>query len=224
MQSGEPATLLIVAWSQLFREGLSELLRGVDRVSVVGVAASAVEGMSACARLRPRLALVDANLPDAMLLGRGICSAATAGLVAFGLDEADERVIEWAELGAGGFVDQRASTAQLVEVLCGVCREELVCSPVLANRLLRRIAGSGQPGQLYPRRRLTRREREVLALMEQGLLNKEIGAVLGIELATVKNHVHNVLDKLGASGRGQAVARSRALGIIEMPPRAYASD
>lgn len=213
-QPGPGATLLIVAWSQLFREGVSALLRGVDRVRVVGVAASAAEAMSACTRLRPRLVLLDANLPDAMLLGRRICSASSAGVVAFGLDEADDRVIAWAELGARGFVDQRASTAQLVEVLCGVCRDELVCSPVIASRLLRCVAGRGALEHAPPGRSLTRREREVLALMERGLLNKEIGVALGIELATVKNHVHNVLDKLEARGRGQAVARSRALGII----------
>ena len=213
-QAGPGATLMIVAWSQLFREGVSELLRDTDRVRVVGVAGSAAAGISGCAQLRPRLVLVDANLPDAMLLGRGICTASTAGVVAFGLDEADDRVIEWAELGARGFVDQLASTAQLVEVLCGVCRDELVCSPVIASRLLRRVAGRGALSHPPPRRGLTRREREVLALMDRGLLNKEIGVALGIELATVKNHVHNVLDKLEARGRGQAVARSRALGIV----------
>jgi two-component system nitrate/nitrite response regulator NarL len=215
--SFEATTLLVVAWSRLFREGVTELLRREERVRVVGVAASVSEAFAACEKLLPRLVLIDANLPDADLLGRRICSAAASSVVAFGLDESDVRIMEWAELGARGFVDQWASAAQLVEVLCGVCRDELVCSPRLAGRLLRRVANTGASTLAPPRRPLTSRELEVLGLLERGLSNKEIAVALSVELATVKHHVHNVLDKLDARGRGQAVARSRSLGAIGAP-------
>ena len=91
-------------------------------------------------------------------------------------------------------------------------RGETIVSPRLAASLFQRLADQRRRHYLAiaePATDLTMRERQILSLVEQGLSNKEIARALGIELATVKNHVHRVLEKLNVSRRGQAAARAR---------------
>ena len=83
----------------------------------------------------------------------------------------------------------------------------------MAASLLRRVAAlAAVHGGELPRGRLTSREREIVRLIDQGLSNKEIARDLGIEVATVKNHVHNILEKLQVHRRGEAAARVRGIG------------
>jgi DNA-binding NarL/FixJ family response regulator len=94
-----------------------------------------------------------------------------------------------------------------------VGRGETIISPRLAASLFQRLASQRRRTnqEVDPEtRELTLRERQILALVEQGMANKEIARTLGIELATVKNHVHHVLEKLKVSRRGQAAARARS--------------
>jgi len=96
-----------------------------------------------------------------------------------------------------------------------------VCSPRVAGALLRRIAALATDGRSdrVPAH-LTNREREIMGLIDEGLSNKEIAKRLRIEVATVKNHVHNILEKLQVHRRGEAAARVRAA----LPRRAVGSD
>jgi len=100
-------------------------------------------------------------------------------------------------------------------------RGEAVCSPRVAGALLRRIAALATDGRSdrVPAH-LTKREREIMGLIDEGLSNKEIAKRLRIEVATVKNHVHNILEKLQVHRRGEAAARVRAA----LPRRAVGSD
>ncbi len=86
----------------------------------------------------------------------------------------------------------------------------MLCTPRIAALLLRRVAEAAAP-RSSGLERLTPRETEIVDLIEQGLSNKQIARRLSIELATVKNHVHNILEKLEVARRGEAVARVRAL-------------
>jgi two-component system nitrate/nitrite response regulator NarL len=107
-------------------------------------------------------------------------------------------------------VSSHASLADLITSLECAAQGDVVCSPRVAGILLRRIGS-----QAGPRRRegaavrLTVREHEIVQLIETGLTNKEIARRLHIELATVKNHVHNILEKLQVNRRADAVARVR---------------
>src|SRR5439155_827652 len=105
---------------------------------------------------------------------------------------------------------REASIDDLVTVIESVARGEAICSPRVAAGLLRRVAAlaAGHGGDL-PRAQLTNREREIVRLIDNGLSNKEIARALGIEVATVKNHVHNILEKLQVHRRGEAAARVR---------------
>ena len=133
-------------------------------------------------------------------------------MVALGVADADDHVLGCAEAGVAGYVPRDASLDDLVAVIESAFRGEAICSPRIAGSLLRRIAtlAAGQNGTM-PLAHLTGREREIVRLIDRGLSNKEIARDLGIEVATVKNHVHNILEKLQVRRRGEAAARMRGI-------------
>ena len=112
--------------------------------------------------------------------------------------------------------------ATLIGVVEEAAAGRLLCSPAIAGALRDRLAALAAAERLRATSGLTRREREIAPLVEQGLTNKEIAARLCIEPTTVKNHVHSILGKLGARRRGEAAARMRAQhpGLLAPPPSA----
>jgi DNA-binding NarL/FixJ family response regulator len=141
-----------------------------------------------------------------------------AKLVAFAVSDIDHEIVVGAMAGIAGYVHRDGSVAELVTEVLNAVRGELHCSPRLAARLLQQIAslslgggkGGSAPDANEGPRALTRRESEILGLVDQGLSNKEIARALNISFATVKNHVHHILDKLQVRRRTQALARMRA--------------
>jgi two-component system, NarL family, nitrate/nitrite response regulator NarL len=122
----------------------------------------------------------------------------------------ETEILAFAEAGIAGFVTLEASVAELVEAIESVARGEALCSPSVAAALLRRLASLAHSRtSADPTGPLTAREREILALIDEGLSNKQIAQRLRIELPTVKNHVHHILVKLGADRRAEAAALVR---------------
>jgi len=203
--------VLIVVRIRLYREGLSQLLSTHDELSVVGAES---DGLSAAARLdqiNPDVALVEMGIPDLDAIIDAIPpKSRRIPLVAIGISDSDAEVIACAEKGVAGYVTRDATVEQLVTTIHGVANGELICSPRTAGTLIRHLGTlAGALNSNSGMARLTRREREVAALMRKDLSNKEIATRLGIEVATVKNHVHNVLDKLQVHRRAEA---ARLLG------------
>lgn len=160
------------------------------------------------------VALVDMAMPDSIATARALVRA-TPGtpIIALAIPESESHVIACAEAGIVAYVAREATLPDLVAAIEGAARGEAHCSPQVAGSLLRRIgamsreraADDGDCG------RLTARELEIVTLIDRGLSNKEIAGALFIELATVKNHVHHILEKLGVQRRSQAAARVRAM-------------
>jgi len=138
--------------------------------------------------------------------------ASTPGtrVVTLGITDDDPEVLPLAEAGVAGYVTTEASADEIVLVVESVARGEMPCSPRLAATLLQRVATLAQeqrtPSALAT---LTSREREIVGLIGDGLSNKEIASGLCIEVATVKNHVHNILEKLNVTRRADAAALVR---------------
>jgi two-component system nitrate/nitrite response regulator NarL len=210
----QPIRVLVVAGTRLYREGLTTYLASAPALSVVGSAGNASDAIERVRELLPDIVLLDVALTGDVADLRAIVAAEPGTcVVAFGIVESEAAVIACAEAGVAGYVGREASMAQLVEVLEGARRSELVCSPRVAGTLLRRVgalAREREPGD-ESRERLTSRETQIVALVDEGLSNKEIARRLGIELSTVKNHVHNIIEKLHVSGRSEAAARVRSL-------------
>jgi DNA-binding NarL/FixJ family response regulator len=198
---------------RLVREGLAASLRGREGVVVVDVVDLGPRGIARITEAEPDVVLVDAGETDTFTVSvaRLITSAyPDAKLVAFGLDEVDERVFTCAAAGFSSYIPRESDADDLHRALLDAVEGRMHCAPNIAaamfNRLSSLLRETDSPFSLPP---LTLREKEILALVEQGRSNKEIARQLAISSATVKSHMHDILQKLRVSRRGQAVARLR---------------
>jgi DNA-binding NarL/FixJ family response regulator len=157
------------------------------------------------------IVLVDADLPGAGALVREVAQRPCDPKVGvLGVEEAREEILPLVEAGITGYVTREGSIADLfASVECAV-RGESVASPRMVATLMKQVASltrerrSSQEAGI-----LTTRERQIAGLIEEGLSNRDIARRLEIELPTVKNHVHNILEKLHVHRRGEAAARLR---------------
>ena len=127
-------------------------------------------------------------------------------MVALVAPDLEDDLLGLAGAGVSGFLSWEASSRQLVEIVEHAARGERPCSPDVADAILRRAA-ERSGGDLSFDGSLTKREAQIADLVADGLSNKAIASDLSIELATVKNHVHRVLEKLEVHSRGEAAAK-----------------
>jgi two-component system, NarL family, nitrate/nitrite response regulator NarL len=203
-------TLVVIAAVRFYREGLAELFERVDGFRVVASATTA-EALPAIEGTTPDLALIATDGEDGPAFVRSITSRRPeTQVVVIGIADDDPDVTSFAEAGVAGYVTDDASTSELVELVRGVARGEAPCPPRIAATLLQHVAAIAQDRRGQDRTSpLTAREQEIARLLERGLSNKQIAHDLNIEVATVKNHVHNILEKLQVARRGQAAAAIR---------------
>ena len=204
-------SILIVADIRLYREGLAQVLARQSSFRLTGTAGDAHGAIAQLRGQHPDMVLVDMAMSASVDVVRAIReSAPETKVVALSVGETEADVWACAEAGVTGYVGRDASLADLIATLESAVRGEALCSPRMAGSLLRRLAelAIAQPSGT-PSTHLTRREQEILRLLDEGLANKEIARRLGIEVATVKNHVHNILDKLQVHRRAEAAAIMR---------------
>jgi two-component system, NarL family, nitrate/nitrite response regulator NarL len=133
-----------------------------------------------------------------------VAAAPDAKIVVTGIGEDEASVVELVEAGIGGYATADQPLADVVAVVAAAADGELQCSPRVSAALAKRVAAlSAAQRNGNGNAALTPREREIAALIADGLSNKQIARRLSVELATVKNHVHNILRKLGVSRRDQ---------------------
>jgi DNA-binding NarL/FixJ family response regulator len=213
--------VLIVAEIRLYREGLADMLRPEPDIGVVATAAGADEGVRALRELQPDIVLLDLAAPDNVWLVRALVAAVPGTrVVALGVPENEEEELACAEAGVAGYVTREGSVEDVVAAVEAAARGEVLVSPRMAASLFQRVATLAlerSPQSIESR--LTRRELQILNLIDQGLSNKEIARKLTIELSTVKNHVHNILEKLNVSSRAEAAARARSDRAVLAVPR-----
>ena len=182
------------------------------------------------------VAQIAAHNPDGVVLDMGdsrgfdvakrlITILPNLKIIAFGVRETERLVLACAEAGIAGYVTPDSTEEDLTKAVVRALRGELSCSPRIAGLLFKRVGTlSTTPRTPVGRESLTGRENQILNLLCDGKSNKEIGRALRISNATVKNHVHNILEKLDVHRRGEAAARLRALGSTErQTTRAQAS-
>jgi two-component system, NarL family, nitrate/nitrite response regulator NarL len=203
--------VVVVAEVRLYREGLRDGLSSRDGLAVVGTAGSLEEVRRVVAVTRPDVVVLDMATRDSLRIVTALREEEPAPkIVAFALDDTDRDIFACAEAGVAGYVPCEGSTDDLVATIVSCARGELICSPRIAALLFGRLrslaAGGRGPAATF---KLTGRELQIARLIDAGLSNKEIAQDLGIEVATVKNHVHNLLEKLRVTSRAEAAARLR---------------
>jgi len=214
--------VLIVHETRLICDLKATVLRNEIDIEVVGCAAAADEALTLLKRMPCDIVLVSVTLPDdgAFMLTRALAKITHAPKVLItGLTESKAVILRCIEEGVAGYVNTDESLTDLVRKLRCVSQGEFLVSPGIAAALISRISELKKlvtelngfkdmnPNHLYAE--LTERECEVLDLIEQGFSNQEIASSLCIELGTVKNHVHNILDKLDVRTRKHAAIIAR---------------
>jgi DNA-binding NarL/FixJ family response regulator len=216
----EPVRVLLVDDQALFREALATLLGVRTEVEVVGEAGDGAAALEQVAVLRPDVVLMDLHMPvlDGIAATRRL-RVEHPGIQVLALTtfDDDEDVFAALRAGAVGYLLKDVTSDRLVEALLAAARGESVLQPSVAAKVVARFALL--PDDAAPRSQplvvpLSDRELEVLRLLADGGSNREIAAALFLAEGTVKNHVTNVLAKLGARDRTQAALRARALGLV----------
>lgn len=200
--------VLIVDDTRIYREGLAQILEGGSGIDVVATAANQDEAVAAIHEREPDVVLFRVTTVESIPLLGAIAETEFGGrIVALGVAETEDEVLAFAEAGVAGYVPRDGSLDDLVATIHGVAQGEVHASPRIIASLLRRVAAlAAKRPPRAPLAHLTPREREIVELIGQGLSNKEIARRLSIEIRTVKNHVHNILEKLQVHRRGEAAA------------------
>jgi DNA-binding NarL/FixJ family response regulator len=199
--------VLVVSGVCLYRHGLATMLGRQRAIEAVTTAADVVE---ASGLDPPDVVLLDTVGVDVREAVRALPGVP---VVALTVPNREQELLAYTEAGVAGLVTVEASVKELVATIESAARGEALCSPTLAAALMRRLAARAS-FEVESLPVLTTREREIVDLIDEGFSNKQIALQLRIELATVKNHVHNILGKLGVARRGEAAAlvRARSLG------------
>lgn len=223
MSDGAPKIRMLLVDDQLlFRRGLRALLDEEKDFEVVGEANNGREGVELARTTRPDAVLMDINMP--------VCNGVEATriikaeqpnirVVALTVSDDDQDLFEAIKAGAQGYLLKDLRPEELFEMLRAVMRGETPISPAIAGKLLNEFRRRPwhEPSETAGWD-LTSRELEVLQLVAEGLGNAEIAARLFIVEGTVKNHLHNILEKLHLQNRVQAAAYAIREGLVE-PPR-----
>lgn len=212
--------LLLVDDQALFREGLRTLLSVYPDLEVVGEAVNGEEALQRVEMLHPDVVLMDLRMPvlDGVTATRRLkerrLSSRVIILTTF---DDDEYVFDGLRAGAVGYLLKDVSSEKLVEAIRATARGDSFLQPNIAAKLVAEFARmeetpTPQAQQLVEP--LSGRELEILALVAEGASNKEIAARLFIAEGTVKNHVTNILSKMGVRDRTQAALKAREMGLI----------
>ncbi|MDL9979477.1 response regulator [Microbacterium sp. ASV49] len=222
----DPIRVLLVDDHAMMRAGFRLILEAQPDIVVVGEASTGAEGVAAASRLRPDVICMDVQMPDmdGIAATRLIVAdrAVEAGVVIVTTFDRDDYLFAALAAGASGFLLKNAGPEALVDAVRVVAGGDALLAPEVTRRVIDRFAGadggSGAdadgPAPASPLSvGLTDREAEVLRLMAEALSNAEIAQQLYIGEATVKTHVSNVLQKLGARDRVQAIVLAYRRGL-----------
>lgn len=232
-----PIRVLLVDDQPLFRRAIATLIQEQPEFTVVGEATDGREAIEQAHALTPDLIVMDVEMPvmngvEAVRVLRD--ELPSIKIVVLTVSESEDYLLDAIRFGAHGYLLKDLRPEQLYEMLRAVMRDETPLSPAIAGRLLREVRelGTGSDRTAAPsptsqpqarpatpdiRTILTRRELETLQYVADGLSNKEIGTRLSITEGTVKNHVHNALEKLQLENRIQATAYVIREGVAHRP-------
>lgn len=204
-----PIRVLLIDDSPLIRLGLRSALEDCPDIAIVAEAGSAADGVTAVAKHKPDIVLLDLHLPDksGLLVCRELIKARPQTKVLILTSSSNERNVQEAlSAGARGYLLKDNDGATLVGALRTIAGGQPVLDPSMASQVLNLVKHRGEPTAAGKLSQLSPQERRVVAFLAEGLTNKEIGDRLGLTEKTIKNYLATVFTKLNISRRSQAAA------------------
>ncbi|MEU1290025.1 response regulator transcription factor [Kitasatospora sp. NPDC005856] len=202
-----PVKVFLLDDHEVVRRGVHDLLDTEPGLTVVGEASTVAQALARVPALRPDVAVLDMRLPDGD--GVTVCRELRsqlpelACLILTSFDD-EEALLDSIMAGAAGYVLKQISGTDLVTAVRTVASGQSMLDPGAATRLMARLRGEAAAQQPSDALQLTQRERDILALIGEGLTNRQIGERLFLSEKTVKNHISRLLAKLGVERRVQA--------------------
>ena len=222
MSDYENVQVFILAENRLLREALTRILSKKSDIRVVGASAFSPDVVAQISAAGPDVLLSDSAaiaLSDLRLISEVRAAIPGLKVVMIGMDPDREIFLRAVRDGIVGFVLKDASAMEVAAAVRSVANHEAVCPPSLCTALFERVANQSQNAQptsfvIRHSLGLTRREQQLVQMISRGLTNKEIASQLNLSEQTVKNHIHRMLRKLGASDRLGAVELCRTSGAV----------
>jgi DNA-binding NarL/FixJ family response regulator len=212
--------VVLVDDQALLRAGLRALLESTGDITVVGEAGDGTDAITVVAEAVPDVVLMDIRMPDVdgltatteIVANPQLSTVRVLILTTF---ELDEYIFEAIRAGASGFMVKDTEPADVIRAVRTVAAGDALLSPGATRALIAQYAEQSKPAALAPSLKLlTEREREVMALVANGLSNDEIAQQLYISPATAKTHVSRVMTKLNARDRAQLVVFAYETGLV----------
>ena len=206
-----PISVVLVDDHPVFRLGLSAVIEGLAGIEVVGEAASAAEAVSVVESASPDVVIMDIQLPDASGIeatGLLLRTRPQLGVLVLTMFDDDDSVHAAIRVGARGYLVKGVGAGEIERAIRAVAHGEVILGAAAARRAQLHWRSGGDQ---FPE--LSEREREVLDLVARGLGNQAIARRLMVNEKTVRNHISNVLAKIGAATRAEAIVQAREAGL-----------
>jgi two-component system, NarL family, response regulator len=211
--------VLIVDDHPVVRKGIVAMLSGEPDIDIIGEASNGLEAITRAEQLKPDIILMDLRMPEmdgVEAMNRIRQQDANIKFIVLTTYDTDEYIFKGIEAGARAYLLKDAPIDDVFKAINMVYRGESLIQPVVAGKLLDRFSEMTRQGQAQSVDALSDREMDVLRLLAKGLANNDIADDLSITESTVKSHVHSIFQKLGVSGRTEAVTEAIKRGLIRL--------
>ncbi len=210
--------LILIEDNRLLREGINAMLKKDSDLNVVGAFSDSDFVIEQIEELKPDILLLDLGLTNknSLELVKSVKDAyPDIKIVVMDLVPIQEDIFQFVEAGVSGFILKDATVGEFTKTICSVASGEKVLPAILAGSLFSQIVEYGVkvlgPSKTAQSLRMTKREREIIQLIAEGLTNKEIAYELNISVYTVKSHVHNILEKMALNTRVQIAINAHTI-------------
>lgn len=211
--------MFLITGNRLLRESLAKLLNRTGDFNVCGVSACLLDTATSVAVSNADVLILDsfsARFSDCALIIEIVRQLPNIKVVLIDMDEDPEAFLESVRAGALGYVLKDASAAEVISAIKAVTQGQAVCPPKLCAHLFRAFSrqwAAIPSARIKLELGLTRRQQQLVPLIAQGLTNKEIGTHLSISEYTVKNHIHEIMKRVGANDRLQVIDLTHVSGV-----------